>query len=156
MRNVLATLALVLAACSAGGLSGGDDNTVVDGNTGMGDAVPCGLQIGFDPIDPVASSVLPIRAYTNLVNTAGVLSFTWTVTSGAGSFVGHSVTRTDEFGNTSIRFVPSSHRATVRASAPNATGWAEFKVLPEPKAIYTTSQTAGTPCGEWCCHRQCG
>ena len=74
----------------------------------------------------------------------------WTITSGQGSFVGPSTTRTDDEGVTSIRFVPATHRATVRASAYTAKESVDFKVIPEPKALYSTAQTAGPTCEEWC------
>ncbi|HEX5059140.1 MAG TPA: hypothetical protein VFV99_07255 [Kofleriaceae bacterium] len=122
MRKLVAIAMLSVAACSGDLSVGGDDNTTADGNTGM-DAVPCGLQIGFDPIDPVASSVLPIRAYTNLVNTAGVLSFTWTVT-----FNGANVPTTEQAADGSqINFIAAtagSYFVTVQVSGPTDCSYA--------------------------------
>jgi hypothetical protein len=80
-RWLLLAASIVLGAC-AGDLAGGGDNTTADAPTGYGDANPCGAQIAFDPIEPVASSILPIRAYTTIINTPGVLTYTWTVTFG--------------------------------------------------------------------------
>lgn len=80
MRRAL--LSLALSACAGGG-AGSGDNTA-DANTG-GDAPP-GCLILFDPVEPIASPILPIRAYTNVVNTQGVLTYTWSVNSGATPF----------------------------------------------------------------------
>lgn len=75
-----ALLALALTGCAgSGGYGNGGTDAGYDGGV-SGDAAPPACAIAFDPFDPVASPILPIRAYTNLVDTQGVLTFTWSVT----------------------------------------------------------------------------
>src|SRR5262245_50033207 len=79
----VAVLGLV-AACSmrAGTLHDGPDaNAGSDGNPG------CGIGIIFAPPYPIASPTLPIRAYTDVVNVGGVLTYTWDVRTSAGTVV---------------------------------------------------------------------
>ncbi|HEY5950419.1 MAG TPA: hypothetical protein VIV40_33240 [Kofleriaceae bacterium] len=83
--RVRGAIALVVMLGGCAGSGAGDDNTTNDANN-SGDANPGGCQIAFDPPDPVASPILPIRAYTNLTNLAGVLTFTWSVNNGAVMF----------------------------------------------------------------------
>src|SRR5262245_29480215 len=78
MRKLLAILSLSLAACSSSGFGGGDDNTTVDA-TPPSDAGTQGCAVSYDPSDPVASPILPIRAFTTIVGEQGVLSYTWSV-----------------------------------------------------------------------------
>jgi hypothetical protein len=79
MRRVV-MLALALAGSVAGcaGDLGGSD---IPGDAGTNnDAQPTQCAVSYDPVDPVASSILPIRAYTTVVNSQGVLTFSWSVT----------------------------------------------------------------------------
>jgi hypothetical protein len=70
-------LVLALVAGCAGDLDGaGDDQHPDAGPTG--DAQP-GCTIGYDPFEPVASSILPIRAFTTVVAPNGFVTYTWTV-----------------------------------------------------------------------------
>jgi hypothetical protein len=75
--RILATVALAcVAACSA---QEGADGQGTDAGAG-GDATTCGTAISFDKTEHEANSIAPIRARVNVVNTAGVLTFTWDVT----------------------------------------------------------------------------
>jgi hypothetical protein len=66
---------------------GAADGQQPDGGTPSdsvgGSDAPTGCAISIDPIDPVASPVLPIRAYTTVLNESGLVTFTWTVSFGS-------------------------------------------------------------------------
>ena len=81
MRHALLALMLAVAGC-AGSADGGI--TVPDAGS-TGDAMPPGCVVSYNPIDPVASPILPIRAYTTVVNSQGVLTFHWSVTYGSNA-----------------------------------------------------------------------
>ena len=66
MRSVLLMLALALAGC-AGSAEGGDDTPIVD--AGTGDVSPPGCVVSYDPIDPIASAVLPESRVPTVVQT---------------------------------------------------------------------------------------
>jgi hypothetical protein len=76
MKRYLVMLALVGCAGDFGG-SPSDAGNGADG--GPGDALNPGCTIAYDPMMPVASAVLPIRAYTTPLNPTGVVDFTWSV-----------------------------------------------------------------------------
>lgn len=86
-RSLLLVLALAFAGC-AGEVDAGD-GPHGDAGTGSDGGVYC--VVAFDPFDPVASPILPIRAYVSNHNATGVLSYQWSVT-----FNGSSVPFTQE------------------------------------------------------------
>jgi hypothetical protein len=72
---------LLLAVAAAGCAGSADGGGVVLPDSGVSnDAQTEGCSIGFDPFDPVASPVLPIRAYAIIVNAQSVLTYNWAVT----------------------------------------------------------------------------
>lgn len=73
-------LILALAACGAGGnfSSGGDAGIGGDG-AGNQDAPGCSVVLAFDPQQPVADPVAPVRAQAHVFGASGVPMFTWTV-----------------------------------------------------------------------------
>ena len=73
MRRAL--LVLALAGC-AGSADGGVD---IPDAGGQGDALPACV-LAYDPVDPVANPILPIRVYSSVVHTPGVISYLWRVT----------------------------------------------------------------------------
>lgn len=75
MRRALLMLALAGCAGSADGSDVNDGGTGADGNTS-------GCVLAYDPADPSASPILPIRVYTTILNPQGVVTFNWTVTFG--------------------------------------------------------------------------
>lgn len=114
MRQAL-LLVLALAAC-AGDLDGGAPPN--DAGSSGGDAAT-GCAVAFDPIDPIASSILPIRAYTSIVNAQGVLSYDWTVT-----YMGSDVAFTEQASDGSqIGFLAPEagpYYVTLRISGPTS------------------------------------
>lgn len=112
-RLALLALAVAFTGC-AGEVDAGD----VPGNDGgVGDGgVYCA--IGFDPIDPVASPILPIRAYIVNHNATGVLDYQWSVT-----FQGSPVATTPEASDGSqISFIaaePGVYSVVVAISGPS-------------------------------------
>jgi hypothetical protein len=80
-------VSLALAACSAQGDVEGNN---VDGGAG-GDANYCGVAITFDPTEPSADPLAPVRAEVNVVGALGVFHYVWTV-----SFNGNAVPFTYE------------------------------------------------------------
>jgi hypothetical protein len=68
---------LALVGCAGSGF-GGDDGNNLDAGTSS-DAGTNMCVIAYDPIDPVASPVLPIRAYTTVLNPQGFVTYQWTV-----------------------------------------------------------------------------
>ncbi len=68
-------LALGLAACSAQG-----DTQGINADAGAtGDANYCGVAIAFDPTEPSADPLAPVRAQVNVKGAIGVFQYTWTV-----------------------------------------------------------------------------
>jgi hypothetical protein len=97
MRALAMFTALSLAACGAGG----DSSTQPDGGS---DAGTGGCTIAFDPNEPVASAILPIRAYFVNQGSVGVATYQWSVTFG-----GSSVTYTQEASdNSQIGFIAAT------------------------------------------------
>jgi hypothetical protein len=92
----------MIAALAFGCAGGGDAGDISDG--GFGDSAVGGCTIEFDPIDPVASSTLPIRAYLTNLGAQGVLSFGWSVTFG-GSAVSYTQEASD---GSQIGFIAAS------------------------------------------------
>jgi len=90
MRQAIAVLVMA-AACSAGL----DSNVRPDGNQASdgasADSGSGGCAVSYDPIDPVASPTLPIRAYTSVANPNGLVTFAWSVT-----FNGNAVPYTEQ------------------------------------------------------------
>lgn len=76
-----ALLALMLAGC-AGSADYGNNVDANPGDGGTTGDAGFGCALAFDPVEPVASSILPIRAYTNLVGVDSFTTFTWTVEFG--------------------------------------------------------------------------
>ena len=122
MRQAL-LLCFVLTACAGDLGNSGDD--------GMNDAgVPdgsIGWTISFDPIDPIASPILPIRAYLTLVNSQGVLTFDWSV-----RFNGSAVPFTEQASDGSqIGFLaadPGVYDVSVSISGPSACPYASTPI----------------------------
>ncbi|HEY5923022.1 MAG TPA: carboxypeptidase-like regulatory domain-containing protein [Kofleriaceae bacterium] len=79
MRSALVILVLA-AGCSMGADGGNTPDATNTSDAGPGDGGVQGCAIGYDPMDPVASSVLPIRAFVNVVNPTGIPTYSWTVT----------------------------------------------------------------------------
>jgi hypothetical protein len=73
-------LLCALAACGAGSDfgSGGDAGINTDG-AGTQDAPGCSVVLSFDPQQPVADPVAPVRAHAMVFGASGVTMFTWTV-----------------------------------------------------------------------------
>ncbi len=75
MKKLLC-LALVLVGCA--GEAGNDDTMYPDAGNSS-DAPTNDCNIAYDPFEPVASSILPIRAYSTVQNPSGFVTYTWTV-----------------------------------------------------------------------------
>lgn len=84
-----AVLLLALAGC-AGDVAGSD---YTDGGTGA-DANTSGCAIAYDPTDPVASPILPIRVYTTILDPQGVVTYSWAVSFG-GTAVAYTAQAAD-------------------------------------------------------------
>jgi hypothetical protein len=112
MRHGL-ILALALAGC-AGDFAGGDDGNVTDAG-GTNDSAPAGCAIAYDPIDPVASPVLPIRAYLVLQGATGFPTFTWTVYFGS-TMIPFDFAASDESQISFIAATPGSYQVHVNIS----------------------------------------
>lgn len=112
--NLVALLALSagLAGCGMSDVGGADnpDGGGVDGGQGC--------TIGYEPQDPTASPVVPIRAYALIVGTQGVLDYAWTVT-----FNGQPVATTQEASDKSqigfIAATPGPYAVQVQISGPS-------------------------------------
>lgn len=76
-------LMLLVAGCgmSLDGASNGDANPGTDAPG------PCTLTISFDPVQPEASTVAPIRAQASLVGAPGVYTYSWSVSKVGASAV---------------------------------------------------------------------
>lgn len=112
-RAMAALAALALAGCGMS-LDGGPN---LPDAGGTGDAQPMGCSIGYDPLDPTASPVLPIRAYAVVIGAQGVLAYDWEVTFG-----GQTVTHTQEASDGSqigfIAATPGPYVVHVAVSGP--------------------------------------
>jgi hypothetical protein len=116
MTHVLGAIALAsAAACSAQGSA--DGNNTVDGGA-AGDAVTCGTAITFDPTEPEASSLSPIRAGVTIGGTAsGVLTYSWDVTFN-GNPIAFTVEASDDSQIGFIAPTPGPYRVTVDIGGP--------------------------------------
>lgn len=110
-------VSLALAACSAQEDANGSP---VDGGV-SGDAIYCGTAITFDPTEPSADPLAPVRAEVNVKGALGVFTYTWTV-----SFNGNAVTFTPEASDGSqIGFIANTagpYSVTVNISGPVPNG----------------------------------
>lgn len=89
MKRVLVLLALT--ACAGGADYGNGGVDANPGDAGASADAGFGCALLFDPIEPVASSILPVRAYTSLTGVDNFTTFMWTV-----EFGGNPVTYTQE------------------------------------------------------------
>ena len=69
-----AWLLVVLVGCA-----GNNNGTMSDAHPSNDGPVGCGITLTFDPADPIASPTVPIRVFTNIVNSSGVVTYTWSV-----------------------------------------------------------------------------
>lgn len=110
-------LSLVLGACSA---QGDVEGINADGGA-SGDAIYCGTAITFDPTEPSADPLAPVRAEVNVKGALGVFTYTWTV-----SFNGNAVTFTTEASDGSqIGFIADTagpYSVTVNITGPVQNG----------------------------------
>jgi hypothetical protein len=112
--RILATVALACAAACSG--QEGADGLGTDAGT-VGDGSTCGTAISFDPTEPEANSIAPIRAAVNVVGAPGVFTYSWDVT-----FDNNPVAFTMEASdNSQIGFLaptPGPYHVTVSISGP--------------------------------------
>jgi hypothetical protein len=110
-------VSLAVAACSAQGDVQGIDT---DGGA-SGDAIYCGTSITFDPTEPSADPLAPVRALVNVTGPAGVFTYSWSV-----SFNGNDVAFTNEASDGSqIGFIATTagpYTVTVSISGPVPNG----------------------------------
>jgi len=69
--------ALGLLACAA--CAGSADGVITPDAGGNSDSGTCGNVISFDPFQPEANPISPVRARVNVIGTPGVTTFTWSV-----------------------------------------------------------------------------
>lgn len=105
-------LAVLLVSC--GGQDAGQD--LNDAGTST-DGGLCTLTISFDPPQPVASSVAPIRARASLVGAPGVYSYTWTV-SRSGSPISYTFEASDQSQIGFFAPTPDTYRVSVEVTGP--------------------------------------
>jgi hypothetical protein len=84
-------LALLVMLAGCGMDMAGQDNPDAGGST---DAGVCTLTISFDPPQPIASTLAPIRAQASLVGAPGVYTYSWSVSKVGGSSARPSSTAT--------------------------------------------------------------
>lgn len=89
--RLLAVFALACAAACAGQSDAGLDPA--DGGV-SGDASTCGNVISFNPTEPEANTIAPIRAIAIVAGSQGVLTYSWNVTFN-GNPVGYTMEASD-------------------------------------------------------------
>lgn len=107
-------LVLVAMIVGCGGQDAGQDWT--DAGTSS-DGGLCTLTISFDPPQPVASTVVPIRARASLVSAPGVYSYTWTV-SRSGSPISYTFEASDQSQIGFFAPTPDVYRVSVEVAGP--------------------------------------
>lgn len=106
---------LVAMLVSCGGQDAGQDWT--DGGTSA-DGGLCTLTISFDPPQPFASSVAPIRARASLVGAPGVYTYSWSVGRVGGSSVSYTFEASDQSQIGFFAPIPDTYRVSVQVSGP--------------------------------------
>ena len=151
MRSALAIL-VIAAGCSMGGDNSPTPDAPVNQNDGgPSDSGMQGCVIGIDPMDPIASPTLPIRAFVTVMNPIGPVTFDWNVT-----FNGNAVAFTQESSDGSqIGFyapAAGSYRVTVTIdNVPGCSYTEQFVNVTAPGAntvIYrlrTVAQSSAPP-----------
>jgi len=77
---------------------------------------------------------------TGATGVAAGVQVTWTLRSGAGSFLSPTTTLTDSHGLATMRFTPATHRVAVSAAINASLPSLIFQTLPRPLGVYSRVQ----------------
>lgn len=94
MTSVRIVAAFALACVAACASEAADNGAGTDGGV-SGDASTCGNVISFNPTDPEANVIAPIRAVAIVAGSQGVLTYSWSVTFESGNAVPYTMEASD-------------------------------------------------------------